>query len=167
MTPRERFLAALDLKQPDRVPMFDFLFQQPLYEALIGRRPENYNGRDAIACANALLKAGAGRWVVGDHRETILSGDLLLFRFDDSWLRQPAGVYAAGWVGGPPSQDDRGVWVVPFTMDPLLTRRLIREPITGTMLAQILPRYTQPPIHHVPTQPPPRARRRGQAAQAQ
>jgi uroporphyrinogen decarboxylase len=58
MTPRERFLAALELKQPDRVPMFDFLFQQPLYEALIGRRPESYNGRDAVACATALSHDG-------------------------------------------------------------------------------------------------------------
>ena len=38
--------------------MFDFLFQQPLYEALIGRRPETYNGRDAVACALALNHDG-------------------------------------------------------------------------------------------------------------
>jgi len=30
MTRKERFLAALRVEQPDRVPMFDFLFQQPL-----------------------------------------------------------------------------------------------------------------------------------------
>ena len=49
-----RFLTALAGGQPDRVPLFDFLFQQPLYEALIGRRPANYNGPDAVACAEAL-----------------------------------------------------------------------------------------------------------------
>jgi hypothetical protein len=38
MTRKERFMAALRLQQPDRVPMFDFLFQQPMYEHLIGRR---------------------------------------------------------------------------------------------------------------------------------
>lgn len=54
MTRRERFLAALRLEQPDRVPLFDFLFQRPMYEHLIGRRPESYNGRDAVACALAL-----------------------------------------------------------------------------------------------------------------
>jgi len=54
MTRKERFMAALRLKKPDRVPMFDFLFQQPLYEKLIGRRPEAYNGRDAVECALAL-----------------------------------------------------------------------------------------------------------------
>ena len=36
MTRRERFLTALRLQTPDRVPMFDFLFQQPMYEMLIG-----------------------------------------------------------------------------------------------------------------------------------
>ena len=51
---QDRFLAALRREIPDRVPMFDFLFQQPMFEALIGRRPEGYNGRDAIACALAL-----------------------------------------------------------------------------------------------------------------
>ena len=54
MNRKDRFLAALRRKVPDRVPMFDFLFQQPLFEALIGRRPEGYNGRDAVECALAL-----------------------------------------------------------------------------------------------------------------
>jgi uroporphyrinogen decarboxylase len=51
---KERFLTALRGSQPDRVPMFDFLFQKPMYEALIGHRPEVYNARDAVACALAL-----------------------------------------------------------------------------------------------------------------
>jgi len=54
MTRRERFLMALKVQQPDRVPLFDFLFQQPLYEELIGHRPESYNGPDAVRCALAL-----------------------------------------------------------------------------------------------------------------
>lgn len=54
MKRKERFMAALNLQEPDRVPMFDFLFQQPMYEALIGHRPEAYNGRDAVECALAL-----------------------------------------------------------------------------------------------------------------
>ncbi len=54
MNRKERLLAAIRLQQPDRVPMFDFLFQQPMYEALIGRRPESYNGPDAVALALAL-----------------------------------------------------------------------------------------------------------------
>ena len=47
----ERFLAAVRREVPDRVPLFDFLFQQPLFEALIGRRPGRYNGADAVECA--------------------------------------------------------------------------------------------------------------------
>jgi uroporphyrinogen decarboxylase len=58
MTRKERFLMAVRGKQPDRVPMFDFLFQQPMYEALIGRRPEGYNSRDAVECALALEHDG-------------------------------------------------------------------------------------------------------------
>jgi hypothetical protein len=54
MTRKERFLTAVRGRQPDRLPMFDFLFQQPLYEAMIGHRPGNYNARDAVACGLAL-----------------------------------------------------------------------------------------------------------------
>jgi uroporphyrinogen decarboxylase len=54
MTRRERFLTALKVQQADRVPLFDFLFQQPLFEALIGHRPGGYNGPDAVQCALAL-----------------------------------------------------------------------------------------------------------------
>ena len=61
MTRQERLLTALRVQQPDRVPMFDFLFQQPMYEALIGRRPESYNGRDAVECALALNHDGV--WI--------------------------------------------------------------------------------------------------------
>ncbi len=54
MSREERFLTALDRRMPDRVPMFDFLFQQPMFETLIGRRPDGYNARDAVECALAL-----------------------------------------------------------------------------------------------------------------
>lgn len=58
MTRAERFLAAVRNRQPDRVPLFDFLFQQPIYTALLGHAPEAYNARDAIACALALEHDG-------------------------------------------------------------------------------------------------------------
>jgi len=54
MKHKERFLTTLARQVPDRVPMFDFLFQQPLYEAVLGRRPDTYNARDIVACALAL-----------------------------------------------------------------------------------------------------------------
>lgn len=58
MTRRERLLAALRLEKTDRVPMFDFLFQEPMYEELIGRRPGVYNALDAMECALALEHDG-------------------------------------------------------------------------------------------------------------
>jgi uroporphyrinogen decarboxylase len=61
MTREERFLTALHLGVPDRLPLFDFLFQQPLYEHLIGHKPQGYNGKDAIECAMALDHDGV--WV--------------------------------------------------------------------------------------------------------
>ena len=54
MNRKERFMAALHRQPVDRVPMFDFLFQQPMYESLIGRRPKDYNAQDAVNCALAL-----------------------------------------------------------------------------------------------------------------
>ena len=61
MLRKERFLSALKLYQTDRLPMFDFLFQQPLYERLIGEKPESYNGVDAVKCALALNHDGV--WI--------------------------------------------------------------------------------------------------------
>ncbi len=58
MKRKERFLAALRREPVDRVPMFDFLFQKPMYETLIGRRPDGYNGRDAVECALSLEHDG-------------------------------------------------------------------------------------------------------------
>lgn len=54
MNRRERVHTALAVREPDRVPMMDFLFQEPLYEALIGHRPGSYNGPDAVKLALAL-----------------------------------------------------------------------------------------------------------------
>jgi uroporphyrinogen decarboxylase len=61
MTRQERFMAALRREIPDRLPLFDFLFQQPLYEHLIGHKPQGYNGKDAVECALALDHDGV--WV--------------------------------------------------------------------------------------------------------
>jgi uroporphyrinogen decarboxylase len=36
------------------VPLYDFLFQRPLFKTLIGHAPEAYNARDALACTYAL-----------------------------------------------------------------------------------------------------------------
>jgi len=54
-------MAALRHEKTDRLPMFDFLFQQPLYEKLTGIKPVSYNGEDAVKCALALDHDGV--WV--------------------------------------------------------------------------------------------------------
>lgn len=51
MSPRERVLCAFSGKEPDRVPIFDFLYSRKLYKEVIGRVPEYYNGEDATRCA--------------------------------------------------------------------------------------------------------------------
>lgn len=51
MNGRERFLTAMEHRQPDRIPLFDFLFQQDLFKEVLGRRPEVYNAEDAVACS--------------------------------------------------------------------------------------------------------------------
>ena len=61
MTRKDRILTALRGGKPDRVPMFDFLFQKPMYKALIGHEPDGYNGVDAVKCAVALEHDGV--WV--------------------------------------------------------------------------------------------------------
>jgi len=58
MKRKERLLAAIRREPVDRVPMFDFLFQKPMYQPLIGRTPETCNGRDAVDCAIALEHDG-------------------------------------------------------------------------------------------------------------
>jgi len=54
MRPKDRFLAALKRQPVDRVPLFDFLFQRPLFRELIGRTPDSYNARDAMDLTVAL-----------------------------------------------------------------------------------------------------------------
>ena len=54
MQPKQRFLAAIHRRPVDRVPLFDFLFQRPLFAALIGRAPDAYNARDAMDLTVAL-----------------------------------------------------------------------------------------------------------------
>ena len=48
MRPKDRLLAALKRQPVDRVPLFDFLFQRPLFTELIGRTPDAYNAHDAM-----------------------------------------------------------------------------------------------------------------------
>ena len=54
MDSKQRFLSALSGQIPDRVPVFDFPAQKDLFDALLGRRPSSYNGRDVAEVSMAL-----------------------------------------------------------------------------------------------------------------
>lgn len=54
MTSRERVLCSLNIKEPDRVPIFEFLYSRPLYKEVLGRVPEYYNAVDVMNCASRI-----------------------------------------------------------------------------------------------------------------
>jgi uroporphyrinogen decarboxylase len=54
MNSLERVMCTLSGKIPDRVPMFDFLFQKPLFTEVIGVTPGDYDLVQAIDLARAL-----------------------------------------------------------------------------------------------------------------
>jgi uroporphyrinogen decarboxylase len=92
LTPRERFLTALTGGVPDRVPIFDFLFDQALYQHVIGRTPEGYNYEDAIALSLALeldavyLPTGAPL----GYRRPNLGSDTYVTEWGSTRQRNPA-----------------------------------------------------------------------------
>jgi len=77
MTPKERFLAALHKRQPDKVPVYDYLFSQDLFEVVTGKRPKVYDPVLAIDLAAALghdavwAPAGAMAGTVVDAAEGV------------------------------------------------------------------------------------------------
>jgi uroporphyrinogen decarboxylase len=92
MNRKERFMTALRVRQPDRVPLFDFLFQEPMYEALIGHRPGGYNGRDAVACALALDHDGV--WLpfggFSGYQPRFLAEDVYQDEWGTTYRKTPA-----------------------------------------------------------------------------
>jgi uroporphyrinogen decarboxylase len=51
LTSKERTLTALRHGQPDRVPVFDFIYSKRLFREVIGRVPEHYNAEDVVECS--------------------------------------------------------------------------------------------------------------------
>jgi uroporphyrinogen decarboxylase len=92
MNRKERLLTALKVQQPDRVPMFDFLFQEPMYEVLIGHRPGGYNGPDAVKCALALDHDGV--WLpfggFSGYQPVFLSDDIYQDEWGTTYQRTPS-----------------------------------------------------------------------------
>jgi len=95
---------------------------------------------DAIASAKALIDEGEGAWVAGNCRRMIRVGDLLLFKFGGSRLRQEPGIYAAARVTRAPAGKANRRWVLRYEPDVPLTQRLMRSPIIGKSLEGLVPR---------------------------
>lgn len=72
--------------------MFDFLFQEPLYEALIGRRPGGYNGVDAVKCALALDHDGV--WLpfggFSGYQPKYLSDNVYVDEWGTTYQKEPS-----------------------------------------------------------------------------
>ena len=106
-----------------------------------GRYRYGADPNDAVSSARALLAEGESTWVAGNCRHMMQLGDLLLFKFGGSRLKQEPGIYAAAHVTrGPAKNDGRGVWVLRYEPDQRLTQRLIRAPIVGKNLARVVAR---------------------------
>lgn len=54
MVPRERFLTALRCRQPDRVPVWDWVNNPVLYQAMLGQAPRFFDGEMAAWLSKAL-----------------------------------------------------------------------------------------------------------------
>jgi uroporphyrinogen decarboxylase len=54
MSPRQRFLTALGCRQPDRVPVWDWVNNPALYQAELRQHPGFYDGRLAVRLSRAL-----------------------------------------------------------------------------------------------------------------
>jgi uroporphyrinogen decarboxylase len=54
MTPRQRILTVLGHGQPDRVPIFDFIYSKRLFKEVIGRVPETYDAEDVLECSRRI-----------------------------------------------------------------------------------------------------------------
>jgi len=54
MKPKERFMTAMSLGQPDKVPLYDFLFSQSLFAEVLGEKVDAYEATAAVRCATKL-----------------------------------------------------------------------------------------------------------------
>ncbi|MGQ9513977.1 MAG: hypothetical protein ACUVTL_02850 [Thermoproteota archaeon] len=66
MNGHERIFKALDLEEPDRVPLFDFLYEHRSFENILGRRIEEVTpevcveGHKALGLDMICISPGAG-----------------------------------------------------------------------------------------------------------
>jgi uroporphyrinogen decarboxylase len=81
MTSRERFLTALNGKEPDMIPIFDYIYSRPLYKEVLGYIPEGYEAEAVMRCS-AKIGYDCGVVPFGGQSGFQLGGSL---RYKDEW----------------------------------------------------------------------------------
>ena len=96
MSPRKRFLTAFALKEPDRVPITDEIFNADIYEACLGYRPAYFTSEDSFKCSAAL------------------GLDAAFLLYEGYQAIEPVGNTSGGWISewGCTYQTDEGAWAV-------------------------------------------------------
>jgi uroporphyrinogen decarboxylase len=96
LSPRHRILTALALKEPDRIPITDEIFNADIYGAVLGYRPGYFTSEDSFKCSQALGLDAA--FVLYEGYQAI----------------EPVGNVSGGWVSewGATYQTHEGAWGV-------------------------------------------------------
>lgn len=114
-----------------------------------GRYTYDADPHDAVASARTLAAAGDSGWVAGNCHRLIRAGDVVLFKFGGTALKQEPGIYAAGVVTRPPRVEG-GVRRFGFIGDRRTTSALVRRPIIDRELTRVVPRSFGASIQIVP-----------------
>jgi uroporphyrinogen decarboxylase len=86
MTSRERFLTALNGKEPDMVPIHELLLSRPLYQEVLGYTPEAY---DPESVCNLAIKIG--------YDSTLLSFGGMSTLSENPAVKEKEGAYTDEW----------------------------------------------------------------------
>lgn len=99
-TPRQRFLTALYGGQPDRVPTYDFLFSQALFNHFLGQQDAAYTteGLVKVAWALELDAVAIGMGTQPTQTDPALPSDC----YRDEWGVVCRHVPGVSWPGDPP-----------------------------------------------------------------
>ena len=107
LTGKERILYALNHKEGDRVPIFDFVYHLGLYNEILGYKPKTYNAYDVMKCAEK----------IGYDMGVVAFGGVAGFQSSNSSENQ----YTDEW--GTTYQKDEAAWPIDAPVDfPLKNR---------------------------------------------
>jgi uroporphyrinogen decarboxylase len=121
-SPRERILKALRGILPERIPVFDFLFSQKLFQDILGRKPDSYNFEDVVDLT-LTLRLDAVFIPFGGYSREYLGENT----YRDEWGTTYRVDYEASWPIDPPiafpvrNREDWKNYVFP---DPCLPHRI-------------------------------------------